>query len=188
MSPDHPEAAPQDHRSPTASDWTVEPFLPTDGASFTGADLAPLEPLWRSLMDRHREVWEVVPMRDHEDSWPRRRAQYLEWLATPGSFVLVARRVDRLLGYAVVGIHEADETYATGERLAEIHTLAVLADERDRGLGAALLDELERRLLADGVTDLLVGTMHGNDAALRFYERRRFTPFVHLHYRKLKGE
>ena len=50
------------------------------------------------------------------------------------------------------------------------------------------MDEVERRLLADGVTDVLVGTMHGNDAALRFYERRGFTPFVHLNYRKLKEE
>jgi ribosomal protein S18 acetylase RimI-like enzyme len=98
----------------------------------------------------------------------------------------VARRDDRPLGYAVVGIHEADETYATGERLAEIHTLAVLPGDRDRGLGAALLDEVERRLLADGVIDVLVGTMHNNDAALRFYERRGFTPFIHMHYLKLK--
>jgi ribosomal protein S18 acetylase RimI-like enzyme len=171
-----------------AADWAIEPFLPTAGGGFTDGDLDTLEPLWRALMDRHREVWEVVPMRDYHDSWPRRKAQYLEWLAAPGSFVVVARRNDRLLGYAVVGIHEADETYATGERLAEIHTLAVLPGERDRGLGAALMDEVERRLLADGVTDVLVGTMHGNDAAQRFYERRGFTPFVHLHYRKLRSD
>ena len=88
----------------------------------------------------------------------------------------------------MVGIHEGDETYATGERLAEIHTLAVLPGERDRGLGAALMEEVERRLLAEGVTDVLVGTMHGNDAALRFYERRGFTPFVHMHYRKLEKD
>lgn len=170
--------------TPTA-DWVIEPFLPPRGGAFTDTDLDALEPLWRSLMDRHREVWEVVPMRDYDDSWPRRKAQYLEWLAAPGSFVLVARRGDRLLGYAVVGIHEADETYATGERLAEIHTLAVLPGARDRGLGAALMDEVERRLLAEGVNDVLVGTMHGNEAALRFYERRGFTPFVHLLYRRV---
>lgn len=171
-----------------ASDWAIEPLSPSAFGQFTDADLEPLEPLWRSLMDRHCEVWELIPMRDHEDSWPRRRFQYREWLVAPGSFILVARRDEHLLGYAVVGIHEADETYATGERLAEIHTLAVLPGERDRGLGAALLDEVERRLLADGVVDVLVGTMHGNDAALRFYERRGFTPFVHMHYRKLKEE
>ena len=171
-----------------AADWTVEPLLPPASGTFTDTGLEALEPLWRALMDRHRQVWEVVPMRDYDDSWPRRKAQYLEWLAAPDSFILVARRADRLLGYAVVGIHEADETYATGERLAEIHTLALLPGERDRGLGGALMDEVERRLLADGVSDVLVGTMHNNDAALRFYARRGFTPFVHLQYRKLEED
>jgi ribosomal protein S18 acetylase RimI-like enzyme len=174
-----------DRPADNAPDWTVGPFIPTDGTSFTDADLDALEPLWRALMDRHREVWELVPMRTYEDSWSRRRAQYREWLAAPGGFVLVARRGDDLLGYAVVGIEAADETYATSERQAEIHTLAVLPGERDRGLGAALMEAAERRLLADGVTDVLVGTMHGNDAAQRFYERRGYTPFVHVNYRKL---
>jgi ribosomal protein S18 acetylase RimI-like enzyme len=27
--------------------------------------------------------------------------------------------------------------------------------------------------------------MHGNDPAQRFYERRGYTPFVHVNYRKL---
>jgi ribosomal protein S18 acetylase RimI-like enzyme len=169
-------------------DWALETLSPSAFGAFTDADLDALEPLWRALMDRHREVWELVPMRSYEDSWPRRRAQYREWLVAPGSFVLVARRGGRLLGYALVGIHEADETYVTGERLAELHTLAVLPGERDKGLGAALLDEVDRRLLADGVTDVLVGTMHGNDAAQRFYERRGFTPFVHMHYRKIEED
>jgi ribosomal protein S18 acetylase RimI-like enzyme len=168
-------------------DWTVQPLPPTDDVSFAGADLDPLEPLWRSLMDRHREAWELVPMRSYEDSWKRRKAEYLEWLAPPGSFVLVARRDERLLGYVVVGIQEGDETYAVGERQAEVHTLAVLPGERDAGVGTALMDEAERRLLAGGVTMVFVGTMDGNDAALRFYERRGYMPFVHLHVRTLGG-
>ena len=169
-----------------APDLEIVLLRPAQGDTYTDADLDPLEPLWRSLMDRHREIWEVVPMRAYEDSWPRRKAQYREWLAPPGSFALVARRGEGAVGYVLVGIHEADETYTMGERLAEIHTLAVLPGDRDRGLGAALLDEAESRLLADGVVDVLVGTMHGNDDALRFYERRGFTPFVHLQYRRLQ--
>ena len=166
-------------------DWTIDELASSAPGAFTDADLDRLEPLWRSLMDRHREAWEAVAMRSYEDSWPRRRAQYRGWLSVPGSFVLVARRGGRLLGYAVVGIEEGDETYATGDRQAEIRTLAVLPGERDHGLGAALVEELERRLLAEGVTDVFVGTMHGNDAARRFYERCGYTPFVHMDYHKL---
>ena len=170
----------------TAPEWVIEPFAPPAGDAYTDAELAPLEPLWRALMDRHRDVWDVLRMRSYEDAWERRRAQYRDTLAAPGSFALLARRGERLVGYAVVAIQEGDETFVTGERLAEFSALSVLPEERGHGLGAALLDEVERRLLADGVEDLLVGTMHGNDAAQRFYERRGFKSFIHLQYRKLK--
>lgn len=181
-------AAPTHHPADSASEWTVEPFVPADGATFTAADLGPLQPLWNSLMDRHREAWERVSMRSHQDSWPRRRAQYLEWLAEPGSFVLVARRGDQLIGYLLVATQEADETYMMGERQAEIETLAVLPGERGVGIGSALMDEAERLLRVAGIRDVLVATMHGNDAAQRFYERRGFTPFVHINYRRLEEE
>ena len=61
----------------------------------------------------------------------------------------------------------------------------MLPGERDHGFGGALVEEIERRLLAAGVTDVFVGTMQGNDAAQRFYERRGYTPFVQVNYRKL---
>jgi ribosomal protein S18 acetylase RimI-like enzyme len=184
--PDHSGTTPRSHLDTRTTDWVIEPFLPRNGATFTDADLDPLEPLWRSLMDWHRQAWELVPMRSYEDSWPRRKAAYLEWLAEPDAFVLVARRGERLVGYAVVGIQEGDETYTVGERQAEVYTLAVLPGERDTGVGTALVDEAERRLRAAGITGVFVGTMHGNDAALRFYERRGYTPFVHMHYRTLE--
>jgi hypothetical protein len=70
-----------------AQGWIVEAFLPAAGGTFADIDLDQLEPLWRSLMDRHREVWKLVPMRSYDDSWPRRRAPYREWLAAPGSSI-----------------------------------------------------------------------------------------------------
>jgi ribosomal protein S18 acetylase RimI-like enzyme len=170
---------------PPTPDWTIEELASSAPGTISDAELDRLEPLWRSLMDRHRQAWEVVAMRSYEDSWRRRRAQYRRWLSVPGSFVLVARRGDRLVGYAVVGIEEGDETYATGDRQAEICTLAVLPGERDQGLGGALVKELERRLLAEGVTDLFVGTMQGNDAAPLVETLRGYTPFVHVNYRRL---
>ena len=174
--------------SPTPADWTIEALTPSAPGPFSDADLDPLAPLWCSLMERHREVWHELPLRSHEASWARRRAQYRDWLDRPGSFALVARRGGRPVGYTVVAVEEGDETYATGDRRADVHTLVVLPEERGRGIGAALMAELERRLLAAGITDVFVGTMHGNDAAQRFYERRGYAPFVRLNYRRLTGD
>jgi len=151
------------------------------------ACLDELEPLWRALLTRHAEVWNLLPMRSAEETWERRRRQYEGWLADEGSFVLVARRADAPVGYILVDITDGDETYLTGERMARIETLVVAEGERDAGLGGRLFDAAMLELERLGIDDLLVGQMHGNEAARRFYERRGFTPFVHLLYAKRPG-
>jgi ribosomal protein S18 acetylase RimI-like enzyme len=149
--------------------------------------LEELRPLWHALLQRHAEVWSTLPQRPEPESWERRKLQYEGWLADEGSFVLVARRSGAAVGYVLVHIDEGDETYATGERLAEIETLVVAPGERDAGVGGLLLDAAMEELGQLGVDDLLVGHMDGNEAARRFYERRGFTPFVHVLYGRRPG-
>lgn len=151
------------------------------------AGLDELRPLWEALLVRHAEVWAVLPQRPAGETWERRRRQYGGWLADEGSFVLLARRDGRAVGYILVHVDEGDETYATGERLAEIETLVVAAGERDAGVGGLLFDAAMEELGRIGVDDMLVGYMDGNEAARRFYERRGFTPFVHRLYARRPG-
>jgi ribosomal protein S18 acetylase RimI-like enzyme len=151
------------------------------------ARLDEVEPLWRALLARHAEVWDLLPMRSAEETWKRLRRQFEGWLADESSFVLVARRVDAPVGYILIDVTDGDETYLTGERMARIETLVVADGERDAGLGGRLFDAAMLELERLGVDDLLVGHMHGNEAARRFYERRGFTPFVHLLYAKRPG-
>jgi GNAT superfamily N-acetyltransferase len=151
------------------------------------ASLDELRPLWTELLERHAEVWSRLPQRTTDESWARRRGQYEGWLADEGSFVLVARRGGAAVGYIVVHVGEGDETYLTGERMGAIGTLVVTAEERDDGVGGRLFDAAMEELRRLGIDDLLVGHMEGNQAARRFYERRGFTPFVHLLYAKRPG-
>jgi ribosomal protein S18 acetylase RimI-like enzyme len=151
------------------------------------ASLDELRPLWEALLDRHAEVWGVLPERPAGETWQRRRGQYEGWLADEGSFALVARRGESAVGYILVGIGEGDETYATGERTAEVHTLVVATGERDAGVGGRLFDAAMERLAHLGVDDLFVGYMDGNEAARRFYQRRGFVPFVHVMYARRPG-
>jgi ribosomal protein S18 acetylase RimI-like enzyme len=150
-----------------------------------GLDL--LRPLWEALLVRHAEVWGVLPERPAGETWERRRRQYEGWLAEEGSFALIARRGEGAVGYILVGLGEGDETYATGERTAQIHTLVVAAGERDAGVGGDLFDAAMERLARLGVDDLFLGYMDGNEAARRFYERRGFVPFVHMLYARRPG-
>ena len=65
------------------------------------------------------------------------------------------------------------DTWVTGARIGEIESLGVTVDQRGRGIGGTLLDQLIRRMADLGVDDLVLGVVPGN-AAERLYRRAGF--------------
>ena len=63
---------------------------------------------------------------------------------------------------------------------------ARLHADRGSGLGAELLDRLERHLRDIGVKDLVLGALPGNTDAIRLYERRGYRP-TWLYLSRLDG-
>ncbi len=149
-------------------------------APLDAAQLAEVEPLWRSLIDHLRELESVVELVPHEQSWPRRLAIYEGLLADGESFALGARRAGRLVGYAVVHVAPPDAVWSTGARYAELTSLCVDREERGGGLGTALLDAAEARLAARGIDQYVIGVDTVNEGAQRFYEKRGFRDGFHL--------
>jgi GNAT superfamily N-acetyltransferase len=144
-----------------------------------GADRIPeIEPLWRALYEHHREIATgVAGVRPFEDTWRRRRRQYEGWLAGDDAMILLAERDGRAVGYAALTVGPGPATWDLGERVVELETLSVLADERGSGVGAALLDASRRWARERGARTIGVGLAHTNEGARRFYERAGFTPF-----------
>ena len=81
------------------------------------------------------------------------------------SIWLVAEEEGRIVGY----LH-----YSSGE----LHRLYIEPELIGRGVGRALLAELNRRLPAG--TEYVALVREGNDGALRFYERQGFTHAGHV--------
>jgi ribosomal protein S18 acetylase RimI-like enzyme len=144
-----------------------------------------VEPLWRSLLDHIRELGSVVPVVPHSESWPRYKAQCEELLGDGESFGLGAFRGGELIGYATVRIAPPDPVWAMGRRYVELAALSVAPSERERGVGTALFDAVERALAALGIEELVIGVDSVNDRARRFYERRGFTIGYHLMHTRL---
>jgi len=148
-----------------------------------GADWIPrFQPLWESLHRHHAAVAPHLealgPVRRPEDSWAVRRGLYEEWLAEPDAFALVALVDEQPVGYAVVHMRPPEETWATGDPIAELETLAVLPEQRGRGIGSALMKEVFEELRRVGVKQWAVGAISTNADAIRFYERLGVLPFV----------
>ena len=147
--------------------------------SFAGTEtIDSLESLWLSLFDHHRRVG-PGPFIDRRDSWPARRRLYHQVLADPDAFVVLAHRSESLVGYALVALHEGpDDTWPTGDRMAEVETLVVAEPERGHGIGTLLLDAVDARLAELHIDSLFIGVMAGNDDALGFYKSRGLTPSI----------
>jgi ribosomal protein S18 acetylase RimI-like enzyme len=138
-----------------------------------------LEPLWLALHDHHQAVAPPAVYQPGERSWRARRAAYAQWLAAPGSFVLVAERGGSLLGYALVAVRPGpDDTWASGDRLAELETLSVAPEVRGQGIGSRLLDAVDAELARLGIGDLFIAALVGNEGAIRLYERRGLRPVM----------
>jgi ribosomal protein S18 acetylase RimI-like enzyme len=152
--------------------------LRTGGAE----DLDLLEPLWVAVHHRHAETMpELGPYVSDDDTWRVRRALYSGLLAKPDTLLLIADADDRAVGYGLAHVLPVDETWIpdtwrTGPRIGEIESLSVLPQFRGSGLGSEMLRRLEVHLTAQGVQDLILGALAGNNDAIRLYERRGYRP------------
>jgi GNAT superfamily N-acetyltransferase len=144
-----------------------------------GAELLDqVRPLWLALRTHHHAIApDLGPVREDEDTWRRRRVQYERWLEDERCFILLARRQNRAVGYAMVRVDEHSSPTWTGDRVnADLETLSVLPDARGAGVGARLIAAVREEVDRQGYDGLLLTAVAANRDALRFYEREGFAP------------
>jgi ribosomal protein S18 acetylase RimI-like enzyme len=148
-------------------------------------DLGRVEPLWRSMVEFHRQLagseW---PVRTAREAWQLRSAQYRDWLAGEACWLLLATGPgdqDEPSGYAMLRLVEPGPTWDLGERVGEIESLAVARDARGKGVGSALIDAARQRLREQGISHWSVAVVETNEGATRLYRRHGFRNY----YRQL---
>jgi ribosomal protein S18 acetylase RimI-like enzyme len=164
-------------------DVPARPPAPPAGVSIRlggDDDIERLEPLWLQLHEVHQAADpDLAPWVDPETSWGRRRELYRHCLSSPDAFLLLVERGERLIGYVMVAV-EPDgarlwsDSWHVGERVAELETIVLLPEERQRGLGTYLLDVVDAELERRGIDDMVIGAVPGNRGAIELYERRGF--------------
>jgi RimJ/RimL family protein N-acetyltransferase len=160
----------------------------TLGYSNAVEDLAALEPVWNALQAHHAEITPELgpgtPPRVSAEAWRIRRSKYERWLQDPDTFFVIAEADGNPVGYACLTLGLPYASWATGDRLAELETLSVLADQRGKGIGASLLEAAWQRLAELGVDDMAITTTVTNVDAQRFYERQGFSQRFAVFYGK----
>jgi ribosomal protein S18 acetylase RimI-like enzyme len=133
--------------------------------------------LWLALHHHHRQVVGSLPLVDDDAaSWSRRRELYCNRMRAGHGFLVLALLDQEVVGYAFVCVEDGpDDTFPVGARYAEVYSLSVAERARGRGIGAELLDFVDRELSRRGIVDVKIAVMVGNEAARRLYERRGFS-------------
>ena len=140
-----------------------------------------LRPLWLSLHRHHQIIApNLGPYVDDDTSWKTRRRFYAECLLHKGSFAFLAYSGEDLIGYALVLVQPTstmwNDTWVTGDRIAELETLVIAPEQRGKGLGTLLLDRVESQLDRLGIRDVIIGALPTNTEVLDMYRRRGFAP------------
>lgn len=146
-------------------------------------DVDLVEGLWKEMVSHHRDViGRASPVRDEDDAWRMRRAQYVGWMEAGEGFVFLvpgegAEEVP--LGYAFLRVGGPPATLDLGDRAGDLESLSVTAAARGKGVGTALLAHCRERLRELGVHWWSVTVVAGNEGAEGLYEREGFRPNSH---------
>ena len=93
------------------------------------------------------------------------RPELAFYMRRPGSFTLVAEAETEVLGFVVA---------ETRRKNGHIITIDVVAEARRTGVGSALLQAAEERLLRAGALVVALETPVNNEAAIRFYKQQGY--------------
>ena len=113
----------------------------------------------------------------------RGAGQLRESLATSGSreTVLVAEDAGMVVGFACLQIHHSVCYDAPWTEITELY---VTPDSRGRGVGRALVRELDIRARAMGASELVVRTSIGNEAAKAVFRHAGLNTASHVVFRR----
>lgn len=109
---------------------------------------------------------EILDRMDVDRETARRMEHWDDMHADARRHDLVAVVDGEVVGWAMCGPARDDHAPATGE----VYAIYAHASRWSRGVGQALLAELELRLIADGHASAYLWRLVGNDRAEHFYE------------------
>ena len=141
-------------------------------------------PLFKAMHEHHRaghmRATEVAPFRSGDEAWARRREYYVSLLGSGRGHLLLAEDGGRVIGYAMVSEVGGQATVATGDRVAELESLAVAEGERGRSVGSALTEAAYAVMRDLVVAEVMLYVVDGNEEATRFYEQLGLRPYLHV--------
>ena len=143
-------------------------------------DLELIADLWESMRVYYATIAPGKPIYGQEESWAQRARSYRRLLLDPDGMILGLVVDGSFVAYAATRSAESSAVFAWSHRTAEVETLVVAASARGQGFGRMLLARLRTELRKRGIDELVLHVLSTNQAALEFYRREGFSPYLVL--------
>ena len=114
----------------------------------------------------------TIEKRSFRDPWSKTAFLYLTELKN--IFFIVACCGERILGYIIAAVKRSDNQATDKRKGAHLLNLAVTPDLRHRGIGEALLQNLEEILIRNKVRYIDLEVRPSNQKAISFYLNHNF--------------
>jgi GNAT superfamily N-acetyltransferase len=152
---------------------------PSNIQRHAAGDIDRLKELWLMLHHHHQTSAPALgPFVKDDDSWDVIRKLWIK--SAEEGLLFVAWNGTDPIGLASIAVHRRtvmsalSDIWATQERIGETKFLIVDAAARGKGVGTALMDEIDREFARRGIGDHMIGAVWGNEAAIDFYTARGF--------------
>ncbi|AHV98790.1 GNAT family N-acetyltransferase [Paenibacillus sabinae] len=144
-------------------------YLETDQTAF---EL--VQPLWERLRDRHASLPTHFSEQISKNTFEERSRDLLNKSKQGKLKIILARDAveKRLLGYCISSINEMKQ--------GEIDSIFIIDDFRGMGIGNALMKRTLDWFEINGIHNICLSVLFGNEQALKFYEKYGFYPRTYL--------
>ncbi|BCG60768.1 GNAT family N-acetyltransferase [Paenibacillus sp. URB8-2] len=144
-------------------------YLETDQTS-----LELVKPLWERLRDHHASLSKYFSEHISRNTFEERSRDLFNKSKQGSLKIILAREAvtTELIGYCISSISEMKQ--------GEIDSIFILDDFRGMGIGNALMKRTLDWFETNGIHNICLSVLFGNEPALKFYEKYGFYPRTYL--------
>lgn len=144
-------------------------YLDTDQTS-----LELIKPLWERLRDHHISLSPHFSVQIARNTFEVRSKELREKAIQGQVKIILAQEAEtkKLIGYCISSIDR--------EGQGEIDSIYIMDDFRGKGVGNILMERTLKWLENQGIINICISVLFGNEQVIKFYEKYGFYPRTYL--------
>lgn len=133
-----------------------------------------IQPLWEQLRDHHASLSTYFSEQIAKDIFENRIKNILEKNSEGKVKIILAQNTEtnKIIGYCISSIDK--------HRQGEIDSIYIVDGFRRKGVGDVLLGRTLKWLKNEGIKNISLSVMFGNEEVFKFYERHGFYPRTYV--------